>query len=115
MTGGEPIAFSDNLVVVDRMQLLSSHGIVVAGHALFGPGNQHTNNLQISNSILDFGGGTTIPGAYFCDGGCNLLNSIVIDGSTVTGNYGARFNIENGIVASNYLCWHWCHQLDLHL
>lgn len=103
VTGGEPIAFSDNAVAVDRMQLSSSHGIVVGAHALFGPGNQHTNKLQITNSILDSGGGTTTPGAYFCDGGCRLNNVVLIGGSTVSGSDGARFQYQNDLVANSII------------
>ena len=96
---GSAIAFSDSIVGIDRIQLDSTHGITVPCHTTLGPGNQHCNNIQITNSILRSGDNGF--GVFVCDGGCTLMNDAIINRSTAAGNRATAFGYQNTIVANN--------------
>jgi hypothetical protein len=102
-TAGEPIVISDNMGFIDGMQMLSVHGITApwhggGGNGLF-PGNGHGNNVTIRNSILQ--AGPSARGVFVTDGGSALLNSVIINGSTVTGTDGVEFGYGQAVMANN--------------
>ena len=102
-TAGEAFASSDNNGIINGLQLLSTNGTVApwhggGGNGLF-PGNGHGNYLTIQNSILQSGAGGN--GVFFCDADCALLNDVIIDGSTVTGNAAIQFGYGQAVMANN--------------
>lgn len=102
-TAGEPIVISDNNGIINGMQLLSVHGTTAPWHGGGGnggfPGNGHGNQVAIVNSILQSGPGGN--GVFITDGGSALLNSLIIDGSTVAGTEGVEFGYGQTIMANN--------------
>lgn len=100
-SSGEPIGFSDNAVAISRFQLESVNGMVLPAHDYNGPGNQHMNNMQVSNSILQSGANGS--GGVFCDAACSAINSVLIVPSTASGSVGIEFGYQNMVVANDII------------
>jgi hypothetical protein len=101
-TAGEAFVSSDNNGIISRLQMLSTNGTTApwhggGGNGLF-PGNGHGNGITIKDSIMQSGPNGN--GVFVCDGGCAVLNSVIIDGSTLTGNEGIEFGYGQAVMAN---------------
>jgi len=86
-SAGEPFAFSDQEGYVSRLQFQAVASTIGAFAHSGGPGNQAANNIVLTQSILDAGGG---PGVIYLDSAIVFANNLLIYRGSTPGCYAIK-------------------------